>query len=84
MLCLQTLSVTFAQRLGVVPVGVSGADALDDGGALLQSVTLITCELDHSAHPVQRVRGREVPVLKVRLVAVTALKRCGRKHKENQ
>ncbi|XP_034752905.1 seizure 6-like protein [Etheostoma cragini] len=54
------------KRLGVVPVRVPRADALDDGGALLQSVTRVAGELDHGADPVQRVRGREVPVLEIR------------------
>lgn len=73
MFLLLALSLTFAQRLCVVPVWIPGTDALDNGGALLQSVAQVTGKLDHSSNAVQRVGGGEVSVLEVRLVAVASL-----------
>ena len=73
-----SFGVTFAERLRVIPVRIPRTDALNNGGALLQGVARVTGELDHGAHPVQRVRGREVSVLEVRLVAVATLESCRR------
>lgn len=69
------VSVTFAQRLRVVPVWIPGTDALDDGGTLLQRVAWVAGKLDHSSDAIQRVRSGEVSILKVWLVAVAAFKR---------
>lgn len=65
--------LTSAQRLRVVPVRVPHIDALDDGRALLQGVPGVTCELHSGAQVVGGVRGGEVPVLDVGLVAVAPL-----------
>ena len=67
--------ITFADGLCVVPVGVPGVDALDEGWALLQGVSGVTAELHHRPHAVGRVRRAQVTVLEVRLVAVAPLER---------
>lgn len=73
---LSALSVTFAQRLCVIPVWIPRADALDHRGALFQRVARVAGKLNHSSNAIQRVRSCEVSILEVRLVAVTALKSC--------
>lgn len=78
------VSDTFANRLRVIPVGIPGADALDDRGALLQRVAGVAGELNHSSNTIERVGGGEVAVLEVRLVAVAALKGWRRKWNARQ
>lgn len=70
---------TAARRLRLVPLWVTGVNALDDGGALLQRVAGVTAELHRGAHRVPWVAGCEVPVLDEGLVAVPLLEGCGHK-----
>lgn len=65
--------LTSAQRLRVIPVRVPHVDALDDGRALLQGVPRVARELHGGAQVVGGVRGGEVPILDVGLVAVAPL-----------
>lgn len=69
------MSVTFTERLCVVPVGVSCVDAFDDRWSLLQRVSGVTRELHDRPDAVRRVRAAKIPVLDVRLVTVAFLER---------
>lgn len=77
-------NLTSAQGFRVVPVGVPHVDALNDGRTLLQRVPRVTGELHHRADVVGGVRGGEVAILNVGLIAVALLKGWGVDRKEGQ
>lgn len=70
------LAHTFTQRLGVIPVGVSYIDALNDRRALLQRMASLTGELYYGSNTISWVCAAKISILDVWLIAVALFKCC--------
>lgn len=62
--------VTFAHRLGVVPVGIAGVDALNCAWTLFHNVSRAAGKCDNGAQLIRDVTAAKIPMGHVGLPAV--------------